>query len=790
MKRFYLFSLVLVILSFTQIQGANWTYHLSNIHTTSVVKGGDNIYFLSDGGIFYYNQQDNSLNSLNKIDGLSGSDFKGMEYSNETQSLVVYYKNSIIDIVQIDGAVKVSPILDIYQKNISGNKQINNATCYQDLCYLACGFGIVVLDMVKMEIKDSFIIGDNGKNQVVYDVALDDNYIYAGTESGIKYAPLDAQNLLDYSYWHYVENSSVGDIGYQILQYGADRIWAVHQTDQWHGEKIISRRSETVWSREFNELKEIYSMSILGDQLIFAGENSPMEKVVYLYDKTQGLIGAIKAYPFQNESLRISPQSAIIDDAGVIWIADENYGAIQYKNGIFTQMTPEGPLDNGTFAMTYANNKLWMCSGGRHSGWSNMGNMAIFQSYTPGENEWETFYQYNHSELSKYKDIIQVLPMPGFPNHIYVASWGNGILEYNDGNLVRIYNDASTDAPLENVSGTKAGEYVRIGGMVFDDQGNLWVTNSEVTHKLHMKKADGSGWKSFTFDELSGNQNIGKVIATSNNQLWVIIPRGKTNGLYVMSTDGTKQKSLNITSYFSNGTDELFTTMNDVYDIAEDKDGKIWVGTSEGATVYSNPENVFSEDPYYASQPGLDKDDGIYHPLLQTETITAIAIDGANQKWFGTKSSGLYLISADGTEEIEHYTTTSKNAYLISDVIQSLAYNGDDGKLYIGTDLGMISIQTTSKNANDHFENVYAYPNPVKETYTGKIYITGMMEDTNVKITTISGRLVFETTSLGGQAEWNGNDLAGNRVHTGIYLVFCASSDGMESVVTKIAFIR
>jgi hypothetical protein len=70
------------------------------------------------------------------------------------------------------------------------------------------------------------------------------------------------------------------------------------------------------------------------------------------------------------------------------------------------------------------------------------------------------------------------------------------------------------------------------------------------------------------------------------------------------------------------------------------------------------------------------------------------------------------------------------------------------------------------------------------------IFISGMMEDTNVKITTISGRLVYETTSIGGQAIWNGRDLSGRRVHTGIYLVFCASPDGAESAVTKIAFIR
>jgi len=110
--------------------------------------------------------------------------------------------------------------------------------------------------------------------------------------------------------------------------------------------------------------------------------------------------------------------------------------------------------------------------------------------------------------------------------------------------------------------------------------------------------------------------------------------------------------------------------------------------------------------------------------------------------------------------------------------------------LYVGTQAGLAAYRTDSKNAYSAFTKVYAYPNPVREGYTGDIYITGLTNDTNVKITTVSGRLVYETTSLGGQAVWPGTDLAGNRVHTGVYLAFCATADGTASTVTKILFIR
>jgi hypothetical protein len=282
---------------------------------------------------------------------------------------------------------------------------------------------------------------------------------------------------------------------------------------------------------------------------------------------------------------------------------------------------------------------------------------------------------------------------------------------------------------------------------------------------------------------------MGPVLVAQNDDIWLIVPHQKAQlGIYVMSNDGSKMKHLDVTARFTNGVEEKITPMNDVYSFVQDKEGAIWVGTSNGIAVYFDPESVFEVSPLYADQPGLDLNDGIYHPLLENVTVTAIAVDGGNRKWCGTKGDGLFLISDDGQHELEHFTT--ENSPLISDEITSLAYDGKTGILYIGTQLGLVSYRTDSKDSEGSFGKVYAYPNPVRENYKGDIYITGLVYDTNVKITTVSGRLVYETTSNGGQAVWNGKDLAGNRVHTGVYLAFCSAPDGTESGVAKILFIR
>jgi len=779
MKRFYLFTTLILLTvqyGWSQMSPGEWTYHLSMNNTSKVVEAGQKIYFLSESGIYYFNKKDNSVETINKINGLSGSDFMGISYNESTKYLIITYKNSSIDILREDGSIY--PILDINRKTISGDKQIYNAVNKDNLCYLACGFGIVVLDMNKLEIKDSYIIGDGGNYEPVYDLAFIDDSIFAGTKDGIKSAPQSGLNLLDYSNWKSVDNKFIQNYtNYDILETGWNRLWAVHKSDEWHGDRILDRQGPEVWYPEFGDYGVIRDLKIIQEKMVFC-----LDKSVEIYNEQKQKIIQIDNYPFAREGVDLKPLSAIIDEQGVVWIADQNYGGIRYENGNYTKLTPEGPYNNYVFSLTFADNNLWAASGGYSSAWEQLAFDFNINHY--GDGKWESINRYNVTVGDHYRDAVQVLPFPGDPAHYYVATWGFGMLEFKDGKLIKVYDD--TNSTLQNAD-QGGGPYVRVNGMAFDSKGNLWVSNSNVGKNLHELKSDGA-WQAYTLPEIANNFEVGKVLITNKDNVWIIVPRNKTNGIYVMSSDGTNKKHLDVTSYFNNGTDEKITPMNNVYSMVEDKDGSIWVGTSNGIAVYNNPENVFDESPYYANQPGLDLKDGIYHALLGNVTVTAIVVDGGNRKWCGTQSDGLFLISADGQHELEHFTID--NSELISDNITSLAYDGANGILFVGTQLGLESYQTDSKNSNDQFGKVYAYPNPVRENYHGNIYITGLMYETNVKITTVSGRLVYETTSLGGQAVWDGNDLAGNRVHTGVYLAYCASSDGSKSAIAKILFIR
>src|SRR6185436_19591856 len=68
---------------------------------------------------------------------------------------------------------------------------------------------------------------------------------------------------------------------------------------------------------------------------------------------------------------------------------------------------------------------------------------------------------------------------------------------------------------------------------------------------------------------------------------------------------------------------------NSVYSIAEDKDGKIWVGTAAGIKVFYNPTNIFSKGSDYDAQPIKIVQDGNVELLLGKDIVTSIVIDGA-----------------------------------------------------------------------------------------------------------------------------------------------------------------
>jgi ligand-binding sensor domain-containing protein len=778
---FLVLFLVTKLYSFSQPVVGEWTDYQSYAHARNVVDTGDKIYCVTEGGLFSYNKTDNSILKMSGINGLSDVGVKRLAYSKENNLLIIAYQNANIDLLI---GTEIFNLSDIKRKPLAGDKTINNVLFLGNLAYLSCGFGIVVVNLERKEIKDTYFIGQDGAYLNVLDMATDGTFLYAATANGIYRAQASEPNLQNYNNWVRQTNIPYSSNKFnKIINFNGKIIanYTPDDTKIWSGDKLFELNGDSWIPFLSEDVFYVSDVTSNGNYLVFSSREG-----VFVYNEKFELVKKVIKYSISgNELTSYKTMGAVLDDQKVLWIADQNNGLIKFE--ILTDKTerivPAGPIDNKIFSMTMNGNDLWITSGGHDNSWGNLYNQPQFQLNREGK--WSVFDQTDFPNPNKFRDIvcIAVDPKDPDPDHFFAGSWGGGVLEFKAGKFFMRF-DISNSSLQTQLPNEPTAPYVRIGGMDFDSKGNLWVSNTGVANVLSVLPTDGK-WKSF---ELSGiaNKFTGKVVVTKNNDKWVVAPRGFN--LYALNSTNDQSKEQKVTAYFTNGKEELYTEMNDVYSLVEDKKGELWVGTSSGVAVFSNPEKIWDDKPMYATRPALNRHDRNYHPLLENETITAIAVDGANRKWFGTKNSGIFLISEDGETEIKHFN--SENSPLPGNDITDIAINQNTGEVFIATGAGLISYMGQATAANEEFTDVYVYPNPVRETYDGPIVVKGLVENTDVKITDISGNLVYKTTSLGGQAIWDGKNLNGNRCKTGVYMVFMNDHAGDKTKVTKLLFIH
>ncbi|MBV5335284.1 MAG: hypothetical protein JZU49_05715, partial [Sulfuricurvum sp.] len=707
--------------SYAQPVIGEWTDYQSYASAKNVVDTGDKVYCVTEGGLFSYNKTDNSIQKMSGINGLSDVGVQRLAYSKENNVLLIAYQNANVDLLIGNTIYNLS---DIKRKQLSADKTINNIMFSGKLAYLSCGFGIVVINLERKEIKDTYFIGNEGNYLNVQDIATDGSYIFAATVNGIYKASVSEPNLQNYNNWIRQTNIPHSDKKFSAIELFNGRIIANYTPDEWYNDEMYQLNGNS-WTPFLPEIRYAYDISTTGNYIVITSRN-----VVWVYNEKFEKVKEVLKYVFSGyEETSILPLSSNLDAQNVLWIADQNLGLI--KVGTQSErIVPEGPSDNKIFSLFMNDKDLWITSGGRDESWNNLSFVPKFQLNREGE--WSVFDRKAFQTPNDFRDMVCATADPKDPDHFFAGSWGGGVLEFVAGKFKKRYDNFNSTLQTQ-LPNTPNEPYVRIGGMAFDSKGALWVTNSGVASVLSSLQSDGT-WKSY---ELSGiaNRSIGKVVVTAKDDKWLLVPRGY--GLYALNSTNSVSKMQKVVALFKNLEGEYKTEMNDLYSMALDQNGELWVGTSAGVAVFSNPEKIWKDEVMYATRPGLNLKDGKFHPLLETEAITAIAIDGANRKWFGTKTSGVFLISADGETELEHFT--SENSPLLNNQITDIAINQVSGEVFIGTVSGLISYMGEATAGNDEFSDVYVYPNPVRETYEGPIVVKGLVDETDVKITDISG---------------------------------------------------
>ena len=736
MKKLLFILLCPLFLKAQDVPLGQWKDYLS-YNSASYICGGNGVIFcVANGSLFFVQKEDNTINRISKITGLSDIQINKVAHSSALDISIIIYENCNIDILANSQIINIS---DVKRKEIIGNKEISNITIKNNIAYLSSSFGLVLVDLINYEIKDTYQVGDeNGMYRINGCAFLGDSIITA-TSGGIFYANINSPSLSDYTSWSVLPGYSNKET--------YDNIVAINDSisgDFSHEITSISYNNNTLLKTKFNEIA---------------------------IRKNDG------SYVELNHSKLQNIKYAFIDEENNIWAADSINGLLKFKNYQYEESyNPEGPVRNDIYSLEYEENKLYQC----HGGHVNFGENALINDGVSIKDTYDNWINYDRNALGNARDVLEVAVRNGVE---YYASWYHGISEIKDGELIIKHGFANTNGALDTC--WYSNNRIRISDMKFDSKGNLWALSSEVNHPIVMR-TQNNDWYSYSINRSQVDLFFDDLLIDRNNQKWGVLARN--NGLVVFTENNTP----------ANPNDDLYKIINtnigsgklpslQTYSLAEDLDGEVWVGTDQGIGIFYNPAEIFSGNNFDAQQVLItDGDYGQY--LLGEEKIKCIVIDGANRKWIGTEKSGVFLISENGEGEILHFT--KNNSPLFSNNIIDIAINHKNGEVFIGTDKGLLSYRSDATKGVETQREVSVFPSPVDKNYTGPIAIRGLTTNANVKITDMSGGLVFETSANGGQAIWPGKNKNGERAATGVYLVFSTDSFGAEKIVSKILFIH
>ena len=743
-----------------QAQVGAWKTYMAYHQATIVVETPHLVFGVYDGSLLSYNPEDGEIRTYSRQQGLNDTDITQMAYHPEAKALILIYRNANIDIFLGENDVYNLSFVKDYP--YIQDKTINNLEITGDYAYISTAFGIVVVDVKRKVVKETYRFGF-----YVYSVCQNDNYLYAATSEGVKRGLLST-NLIALENWE---------------SYGlnAESFKSIH--------KIFFFKDRFVFRFEWNQVHyldsegemhsfgytNVRNMKILNDQLVLITSRD-----LYFYSD----------FSTYTRVSRSAYSIDCINSKNQYWLASGEDGLTGFTklpntseyNITASEIKVNSPKRNLNAYMTFEADKLLITGGGRGADRFNVeGTLMVYE-----DGKW---YNFNDKEIAEKTglpclDFMSVAVDPLDPNHYYVGSWGEGLYEFQNNEFVKLYssNNSSLQTAIEGNN-----RFIRVDGLVFDKDNNLYMINGNVTNGLSIF-LNQKEWKNFHYRPLA-TYVPNKILISSNNQKWINILRGEA-GIMVLDEKGTIGDASDDQYAFSgNFVDQQG---NDVkasayLSMAEDHNGLIWVGTDNGPVYFTSAGQVDQGICYRMIS--ADQYDEGYRPL-EGIRITAIAVDGGNRKWMGSAGSGIFVVDQSKGSEIEITNYTAENSFLLSNTINSIAIDGKTGEVFIGTDRGLCSYRSEAIDPNPNYSDVYVYPNPVRPANHSQVVITGLMQNSTVKITDMAGNLIKEGVSMGGQFLWNCADRTGAIVKAGIYLVFATTPDGNQGVVTKIMVIK
>jgi hypothetical protein len=697
---------------------------------------------------------------FSRVTGLSETGVSAINYDEGNKKLLIAYSNSNIDIIYRNDIYNVP---DIKRSTIIGDKNIYNIYPLGKNYYLSTGLGVVVIDGDRYEVKDSWFIGNGGNQVKVNGFTSDGTYFYAATEEGLKKVARNSPNLANYSNWQTVSG------GNGLTAGPCNNVLTVQ-------DKIIVQKNDSLFVQNGTNWSFLYT-----DTWPFISSNTTENKIQICERQANGISRVVILNAdgtvfrtLANTGAVSFPRKAILYNNDP-WVADQFASLSRFGASFsYEQYILNSPQATASGEMVVYNNIFYATAGSVNDAWNYQYNGDGI--YTFKEGSWNNINRYRYNQIDTLLDYVTIA-IDKRDETIWAGSYGGGLLHIKPGPVFEIFK--------QNNLGVTVGDPVsyRVAGLAFDRENNLWISNFGSGQQLRVRKNDDS-WKAITVPFSLFENALSQIVIDDNNYKWIVAPLG--NGL-ICYDHGTSVDNTNDDKWrrYTGGAGNGNLPNNEVLCVAKDKNGFIWVGTSDGIGVIQCPLDIFSAQTCEAVLPVVPNGNFAGF-LFKGQQVRSIAVDGADRKWVATKN-GVFLISASGEKVI--YQFTEDNSPLLSSDVKKITIDGKTGEVYFATAKGICSFRSTATEGGERNEDILIFPNPVPPGYSGTIGIKGLVNNAIVKITELDGRLVYQTKALGGQAIWDGRNYKGQRISSGVYLVLVSDDGKKERTATKIFFI-
>jgi len=753
-------SLLLLFTSvFVQAQHYdNWTGYFSYNNVVATHYSNGKIYAAAENSIFIYDETNQEYTTKSTIDGLSSELISTIYYSETYQKTIIAYKNGLLEIIDDDSAIPILTVVDIVNKtNIPpNNKAVNHILEDNGSLYLSCDYGISVYNIANLVFEDTYYIGSGGAQIKINATAIFNGEIFAATQNnGILKADLSNPFLIDFANWTTVQGGNwTGTTKFNNNLY----MIAYNQLFKYNGSYFVGEITYSSGAK---------SIQVSNNKLSIA-----LSTEVFTYDpnlnETQH-----QSYTATYDNFTIN--TAFATNQG-LYLATNKYGLLLSEtndSSNLIEIHPEGPLENHIFDIDALAGQFWVTYG-NHT--------VYYDPYplkTAGLSHFinNTWLNIPNDELFNSRDLIKPNINPNNPNQVFVTSFKDGMLELVDDTAVNLFN--TSNSPLQDIISIPLE--IRAGASIFDKDGLLWLSSGRTETGLYSYDPNSNVWQDFSVVNIipnGTNADYSKIVIDKNNVKWLGTPY---HG--VIGYDTQNNLIRNITDGIDNGN----LPNIDVRALAIDHDNSLWVGTPTGLVVLYNTASFFTDDNPTA-RPIVILDDGIPKLLLDQQWISDIEVDGSNNKWFATQDAGVFYTSANGKDIIYHFTTD--NSPLPTNAVDRIAIDDSTGEVFFATDKGLVSFKGVATQAATNLDNVYVYPNPVRPNYTGLVTIKNLIADANVKITDITGNLVYEAVSEGGTLQWDLTAFGSHRVTSGVYLIHITNDTAEQTKLIKLMVIN